>query len=168
MKVNTSSRRFSKLIKWGSTNCARAQTWQTQQKGNVDTPGLVLYPVTSSLQRFHMFKSFSLQESLQRCNSQNVWHVPDPDGIFMFHRTAFFCGGQHRHGLSSCRQSRPFITTVLGWNHKTWNKGCVDVFTICLSEQTHTKVMEGRNSEPNQQTLASEKTCARDLKTSRS
>lgn len=53
-------------------------------------PGLVLYSVTLTHQRFNMFKSFSLQESLQGCNSLNVWHVPDPDGIFMFHRTVFF------------------------------------------------------------------------------
>lgn len=110
-------------------------------------PGLVLYPVTSSHQRFNMFKSFRLQESWQRWNSLNVWHVPDPDGIFMFHRTVFFCCGQRSHGLSKCRQSRRFITNVLEWNHKTWNKGCVDVFTICLSEQIHTKLMWARNSD---------------------
>lgn len=37
-----------------------------------------------------MFKSFSLEDSLQRWNSLNVWHVPDPDGIFMFHRMSLF------------------------------------------------------------------------------
>lgn len=60
-----------------------------------------------------MFKSFSLEDSLQRWNSLNVWHVPDPDGTFMFHRMVFFCYGQQRQGLSKCRQNRRFITNVL-------------------------------------------------------
>lgn len=173
MKLKASPKCLSEPIKRGSNNCERAQTvrmWDPAEGfEKTAAAGLVLHPVTSSHRRFNMFKSFSLQESLQRWNSLNLWHVPDPDGIFMFHRTVFFCCGQHSHGLSKRRQSRRFITNVLEWNHKTWNKGCADVFTICLSEQIHTKLMWASREKlrPNQQSLAQEKTSARDHNTSR-
>lgn len=148
----------------------RTQTYITHSR-TVEN-GFILYSVTSSHRRFSMFKSFSLEDSLQSWNSLNVWHVPGPDGIFMFHRMVFFCYGQQRQGLSKCRQNRRFITNVLEWNHKNWNKGHVDVFTICLLEQIRTELMWAnrqklQHSKTSEILYDKEKTSARDLSPSR-